>query len=373
MEKDVLPTHKSIIALLDQLSEIQSNLYVKYKEYLEKNKTLQVFGLDSFHYQCRLFDLELKQANDHYAFLNNRMFCDYYKLYQVVRSFVKDTFQIEPKQRSYPGYKDLELYKLYEMSDITLLYEDISDMTRKATLEVSRKEKDLARDIQEKGIRIEHFIHHRTSNHALLKTKIELYEKYLSSYHIYHMAFLLNLFERLQMLFRQTEPPKIDPPKTYPPEPMTKYLPADTKDSSSQTVTEADGFMEVEPLAILSVSEKNVDTKDPIKEESSLEPSEEIKEEVNEVKEEVKEETKEVKEVENEVKEEAKEVVENESKEEVKKESKEEVEELDEDFKEEFKEELEETKEIPKDLFESLNPLATVNPVHKKKKKKSKK
>jgi hypothetical protein len=130
-------------------------------------------------------------------------------------------------------YKDLEPYKLYETMDILLLYEDLSEMLRKAVHEIARKEKDLTKDIQEKGIRLEHFIHHRTSNHVLLTTKIELYEKYLRSYHIYHMSFLSNLLERLQLLFRQTEPPT--DPKVYPPEPMNKYLPADATEASTQT------------------------------------------------------------------------------------------------------------------------------------------
>lgn len=225
MEKDVVPVHRSIMTHMDQLTDIQSNLYLKYREYLEKNKILQVFGLDSFHYQCRLFDLELKHAHEQYSFLNNRMYCDYYKLYHVVKLFVSDTFQHEAKKRTFPVYKDLEPYKLYEMSDITLLYEDIGEMIRKASMEMVKKEKDLTRDAQEKGLRLEHFIHHRASNHALLTTKIELYEKYLHAYHIYHMSFLSNFLERLKMLFRQNEP-TIDA-KTYPPEPMTKYLPAD--------------------------------------------------------------------------------------------------------------------------------------------------
>ncbi len=231
MEKDVLPVHRSILALLDQLTDLQSNLYVKYREYLEKNKSLQVFGLDLFHYQCRLLDLELKQAQDHYAFLNNRMYCDYYKLYHMVRGFVKETFQLEPKSRTFPGYKDLEPYRLYEISDITLLYEDISDLLRKSMLEITKREKDLSRDIQERGLRLEQFIHHRTSNHAVLTTKVNLYEKYLQSYHIYHMSFLSNLLERVQLLFRQTDPVESKPV------PMTNYLPADQKEGSNENAS----------------------------------------------------------------------------------------------------------------------------------------
>lgn len=53
------------------------------------------------------------------------------------------------------------------------------------------------------------------------------------------MSFLSNLLERLKMLFRQNEP-TVDA-KPYPPEPMTKYLPADPKDpAESEVLVEVD-------------------------------------------------------------------------------------------------------------------------------------
>ena len=57
------------------------------------------------------------------------------------------------------------------------------------------------------------------------------------------MSFLSNLLERLQLLFRQTDPPILDT-KTYPPEPMTKYLPADPQDAIPIAEVE-DTFIEV--------------------------------------------------------------------------------------------------------------------------------
>ena len=349
MEKDVVPVHRNITMLIEKLTDIQSNLYLKYREYLEKNKVLQVFGLDSFHYQCRLFDLELKHAQEQYSFLNNRMYCDYYKLYHVVRLFVSETFQHEPKKRTFPVYKDLEPYKLYEMSDITLLYEDISEMIRRGMMEISKKEKEVARDAQEKGLHLEHFIHHRASNHSLLTTKIELYEKYLHAYHIYHMSFLSNLLERLKMLFRQNEPTV--EAKPYPPEPMTKYLPADPKDPmiKDATIKGSDEIKET-PDPVVLVDSKVKELKET--EVEVKEPQEEVKE-VEEVQEEVKEEPIEVEELQEEVKEP------------IEVEETKEVDEHQVEVKEEVKELHEEVKELQEVIETKL-----VNPLKKKKKRK---
>ena len=228
MEKDVLPVHKDIIHLLDQFTDIQTNMRIKYKEYIEKNATNKVFGLDSFHYQCRLFDLIFKQHSDQYSFINNRMYCDYYKLYNMVKNFVKDSFKMEPRKRNFPVYKDLEPYKHYDMSDVVMLHDDISDMIHKSRDSVLKKEKEITRDSYDRRLNIENYIYNHTCNNTILKTKIDLYEKYLNSYHIYHMSFLSNLRERLRLFFEQTGPaPSIESlqmdSKAYPLEPKTKY------------------------------------------------------------------------------------------------------------------------------------------------------
>lgn len=97
---EIQTTHIQIIHRLDELQVIQTQTHSQYKQYLESNKTNKIFGLDSFYYQSRLFDLELKQLKEHYSFVNNRIYCDYYKLYGMVKQFYKENFKLEPKKET---------------------------------------------------------------------------------------------------------------------------------------------------------------------------------------------------------------------------------------------------------------------------------
>lgn len=204
---EITQTHTMILQKLDELQEIQNQTHANYKGYIEKNKTNKVFGLDSFYYQSRLFDLEIKHAKDHYAFVNNRIYCDYYKLHGMVKTFYKDNFKLEPKKKNYIPYKDLEPFKIYDFMDSMILNQDIKEMIQKSLEIIQNMDDEISVGPILHRMNIDNFILNHRYNISALKTKVELYEKYLHSYHIYHMSFLSNLFEKLSLMFRQNTPP----------------------------------------------------------------------------------------------------------------------------------------------------------------------
>jgi len=194
----------NIMIHFEQLTDIRTHMRNQFKEFVEKNKVNKVFGLDSFHYQSRLLDVESKHLYEQYSFIRNRMYCDYYKLYAMVKVWYKESFKLEPKKRNYPVYKDLEQYTLFEFTDIHNLDMDITEMLQKISEIICKKEEDTLQDKNSKAsLHIDHYIHHHDYNNSLLRTKMLLYEKYLTSYHIYHMSFLAHLMDRLLLLFRQ--------------------------------------------------------------------------------------------------------------------------------------------------------------------------
>ena len=200
---DIQQTHLNLLHKMDELNEIQNQTHAQYKEFIEKNKTNKIFGLDSFYYQSRLFDLEMKQMKEHYSFVNNRLYCDYYKLYGMVKTFYKENFKLEPKKRNYMPYKDLEPIKPFEFMDSMNLNQDIKDMIQKSMELIKKREEEVSSSHILSRINIENFIYNYRYNNDTLRTKVELYEKYLDSYHIYHMSFLSNLLEKVKMIFRQ--------------------------------------------------------------------------------------------------------------------------------------------------------------------------
>ena len=200
-----LQVHEEVLRYLEKLHETQEMYHTQYKEYIEKNRQTKVFGLDSFYFQSRLYDLETKQLHEQYSFINNRIYCDYYKLYAMVKVFYKESFKLEPKKRTFPPYKDLEVFKQYDIQEAITLNVDIQEMIKKAYAYVEKHEEDIVVQCSNPSLHIENYKYNHHYNNALLKNKMELYEKYLHSYHIYHMSFLCQLRDKIMLLFRQTE------------------------------------------------------------------------------------------------------------------------------------------------------------------------
>ena len=174
-----------------------------YNQYIEKNKKNKMFGLDSFHFQSKLIELEYKQLNEHYIFIDNRIYCDYYKLYNILIAFYKQNFNTYTKQRNYPIYKDLEPFKQFDFDDINNIHYEIIEMIQHAYDFISKNNDEMKFDKQKlkSGFNIDNYVHNNIYKYTILLTNINLYENYLKSYHIYHMNFLKNLLGKLG-LFR---------------------------------------------------------------------------------------------------------------------------------------------------------------------------
>ena len=170
-----------------------------YIQYIEKNKKNKMFGLDSFHFQSKLIELEYKQLNEHYIFIDNRIYCDYYKLYNILIVLYNQKFKTYTKQRNYPIYKYLEPFKQYDFDDINNIHYEIIEMIQHAYVLVSQNNDEINFDTQKlkSGFNIDNYVHNNIYKNTILLTNINLYEKYLNSYHIYHMNFLKNLLEKM--------------------------------------------------------------------------------------------------------------------------------------------------------------------------------
>jgi len=205
MDPPFIQVHSEVISYLEELHQTQELNHKQYKAYIEKNRLSKVFGLDSFYFQTRLFDLETKQLHEQYSFINNRIYCDYYKLYAMIKLFYKESFKLDPKKRSYPIYKDLETFKKYDIQETISLISDIREMIKKVYTYVEKNAEEIGIRYSNPSIHIENYRYNQHYNNALLKNKMELYEKYLHSYHIYHMSFLSHLRDKIMLLFRQTK------------------------------------------------------------------------------------------------------------------------------------------------------------------------
>ena len=197
---EISSIRKQIQELFHRLEDKKKGMKENYSTLVASNDN-HFFGLDSFRFQVKLAENELTFLNDQFVLIDNRLYCDYYKLYNHVYDYYVENLPPGVIKSVFPIYKDLEPTKVYETELVHKLYKDILTLIHKAydTLDHEHRKRESEKRLTTSGIHIGNYVHNRVFTDTLIKTNIELFEQYLNTYFIYHMTFLVNLKERLGM------------------------------------------------------------------------------------------------------------------------------------------------------------------------------
>uniref|UniRef100_A0A6C0H239 Uncharacterized protein n=1 Tax=viral metagenome TaxID=1070528 RepID=A0A6C0H239_9ZZZZ len=194
--------------VLDKLTQLKS----VYNELVKSNsKKLFLFCLDSFYFQYKTFAMEMEHIDRFRALMNNRMYCDYYKLFQIIISHIKenrpdlDTTELEIK--SFPVYKDLEPFQEYKVEDIKEIHSNILLVVNKMyALSISKEDNiEHYNERNHVGFSISNFLNTLGYENRILQEQINLYINYLSFFHISQKKQLNRLYNRMQDFYREVD------------------------------------------------------------------------------------------------------------------------------------------------------------------------
>jgi hypothetical protein len=213
----------SIKNTFKMLTEKHTEIKEQYKKYIDSNKKNEL--LDSFYFQIKIMNYEYENTENLYHMIDNRMYCDYYKLFIIVYNYFKTQFKEEKsemiiKNSKYPVYKDLDQLKRYDFDTVNDIHQDIIRLIDYITKIINQNSDEIkAHQIKvSNGLNIDNYIFNLEYNNNLIVNNVSLYRKYLSAYHKYHSSFLSNLNSKLNLILEQlkndvnfTEPIKIPP------------------------------------------------------------------------------------------------------------------------------------------------------------------
>ena len=197
LKQEIAKTKASVSENLNQLKGV-------YNDLLKSNskKTL-LFCLDSFYFQYKSFAMEMDNIDKFRSLLNNRMYCDYYKLYNIILSNIKDN-KIEVsveglETKAYPPYKDLEPFQEYKLDDIKDIHTNILYILNTLYNECNKKKDtiDNYNDNHRIGFSISNLINTLHYENNILKEQVSLYVNYVSFFHISQKKQLNRLFMRI--------------------------------------------------------------------------------------------------------------------------------------------------------------------------------
>jgi len=180
-------------------------------DFIKNNQeTFFVFGLDSFMFQSKMIDYEYADMQKYFLALNNRMYCEYYKLYKIVTEYIEQnngisqnkTFEMIKANSKFPIYKDLEPYKQYNFETIEDVHKTIISLLIVINDYIMLKDAELEsfKIKQYSGYNINNFVNTFDYNVIMVKQKLSLFISYLEFFHNIHTKHFKRFSKKMKLM-----------------------------------------------------------------------------------------------------------------------------------------------------------------------------
>lgn len=194
----------------DQRIEIQKKLMQLkdiYNDLVKNNsKKIFLFCLDAFYFQYKVLNIELDNLNRFLSLINNRMYGDYYKLYnimitksaQYICSDCSATDVCIDINKIVSPYNDVEPFHEYPISDTQSIHKDIITIINQIFVFYTKKETEIMNyNLNKIGISIDSFINTLEYNNNLIQEQLQLYVNYTSFFHKTQIEYLSKLVNKI--------------------------------------------------------------------------------------------------------------------------------------------------------------------------------
>ena len=191
--------------LEEKLDEIKS----QYNDLVKQNsKKIYLYCLDSMYFQYKILRVELEQFQKTIALIFNRMYGDYYKLYNIIHSQCREnSTNITMSSENVVVYKDLDPFTEFSADDLVITHRIIVDTLKKLHDLYSTKQEEINDHNANMcvGFSVSSFISTLSYENKILGEHISLYCNYLSFYHSSQRKYLDNVLGKITNFMREIE------------------------------------------------------------------------------------------------------------------------------------------------------------------------
>jgi hypothetical protein len=196
VDTDLFAKQKTVDSELEKLKQTH-NALIK-----ENNKKIFIFCLDSFYFQYRILHQEMEELSRFIIILNNRMYGEYYKLYNIIVTQLTERnilLQTISQHKKYPVYRDLEQMKEYSIADISEIHDTILNIINELYIFYSLKQQTVKDYSHTNNINrsITNFIHTLEYENTLIREQLYLYVSYIDFFHSTQKRYLDKLAKRM--------------------------------------------------------------------------------------------------------------------------------------------------------------------------------
>lgn len=188
--------NQSKMIILDKINQPKH----LYQDLIQNNNTnVFIFCLDSLHFQYKLSLMDYESIKTNLSFIMNRMYCDYYKLYNMILLEMNEKKWIEIKREPFPKYNDLDIYSEYDLEIIIKIHNEILNVIHKLYskyIELINGEKKYKTN-QKSVVSISNFLNTLKYENGMLENQIMLYINYVSFFHFSQKKSLVRLYSKM--------------------------------------------------------------------------------------------------------------------------------------------------------------------------------
>jgi hypothetical protein len=205
---NIITIRNTVKSVFDVLQVRINRLKVFYSDLIKNSKAqMFVFGLDSFNFQGKLIDIEYDDMKRLFIAINNRMYCEYFKLNKIIIEYILKSVEDKKvidivKVDNYPIYKDLEPFKDYEFEITHDIHQNILNLLGILLSVLNTKETELSahRAKQNIGLNINNFTTTFAFNNTVLREKILMFISYIEFFHSLHTKYLKRFSNKIQLM-----------------------------------------------------------------------------------------------------------------------------------------------------------------------------
>lgn len=176
-----------------------------YTELMKQNtKKVMLFCLDAFFFQYKSFMMEIENIEKFRVLLNNRMYCDYYKLYTLINQYFKDhSIEIDNDDlnaKTFPVYKELEPSQEYKLEDVKGIHANILYLINTLHIKSAGQRNAITEysDESKIGYSISNFLNTLQYENLILQEQTNLFLNYLAFFHISQKKQLKRVLSKLE-------------------------------------------------------------------------------------------------------------------------------------------------------------------------------
>jgi hypothetical protein len=225
MEEQISELKKSFMKLIELRTEVHTtfvglnNIVTKlnsiYADFIKKSQdSVLIFGLDSLRFQSKLIGIEYEDMKRLFHAINNRMYCEYYKLYKIIMDYVVENVNdpkliemVKSEVYVFPVYKDLEPFKQYDFETIQRVHEAILIFLHALCSHISSKDQELKihQTTNKSGLNIDNFVMSFNYNLVVMKEKISLFINYVVFFHTSHLKLLTRFVMKVNLMMKHVK------------------------------------------------------------------------------------------------------------------------------------------------------------------------